>query len=195
MKRLLIALACLAFCLSGSISVLAQAADEPASKDDIILYLHTMRSHDMFQRIMEVQFQNMRQLLRDQIKQDRGSVPPDFDARFKKAMDDMIKGMPIDEITQAMIPAYQKHFTKGDIETMNAFYSSPIGQKVLRELPVVVQEGSQAAMPILSKYLDESKSRMQEDLKDLGDDTSNKPAIKKTTPVVPKPITPNPTPN
>lgn len=195
MKRLLIALACLAFCLSGSISVLAQAADEPASKDDIILYLHTMRSHDMFQRIMEVQFQNMRQLLRDQIKQDRGSVPPDFDARFKKAMDDMIKGMPIDEITQAMIPAYQKHFTKADIEAMNAFYSSPVGQKVLQELPVVVQEGSQAAMPILSKYLDQWKDRMQQEMKEMGDDTPKKPEVKKTTPASPKPATSNSTPN
>jgi hypothetical protein len=195
MKRSLIALACLAFCFSGSVSVLAQNADEPASKDDIILYLRTMRSHDMFQRIMEVQSQNMQQLFRDQMLKEKGSVPPDFDAHFKKAMDDMIKGMPIDEITQAMIPAYQKHFTKGDIETMNAFYSSPVGQKVLQELPVVVQEGSQAAMPIMSKYISDWKDRMQQDLKDMGDDSSNNPGIKKTVPVAPKPATPNSTPN
>ena len=191
MQRLLIALACLAFCFSSRASVLAQAADEPASKDDIILYLRTMRSHDLFQRIMEVQSQNMRQLFRDQIKQEKGSVPPDFDAHFKKAMDEMIKGMPIDEITQAMIPAYQKHFTKGDIAAMNTFYSSPVGQKVLQELPAVVQEGSQAAMPILSKYLDESKERMQQELKEMGDDTSKKPEVKKAAPVTPKPATPN----
>jgi len=195
MKRLLIALACLAFSFSGSVSVLAQAADEPASKDDVILYLRTMRSHDMFQQIMEVQSQNMQQLFRDQMLKERGSVPPEFDAHFKKAMDDMIKGMPVDEITQAMIPAYQKHFTKGDINAMNAFYSSPVGQKVLQELPVVMQEGSQAAMPILSKYLDEWKGRMQQELKDMGDDTPNKPIIKKTTPAAPKPATPNSTPN
>lgn len=195
MKRLLIALACLAFCVSGSVSVLAQAADAPASRDDIILYLRTMRSHDMFQRIMEVQSQNMQQLFRDQILKERGSVPPEFDAHFKKAMDDMMKGMPIDEITQAMIPAYQKHFTKGDIEAMNAFYSSPVGQKVLQELPVVVQEGSQAAMPIMTKYLSEWKDRMQQDLKGMGDDTSNTPGTKKTTPVAPKPATPNSSPN
>ncbi|HME34005.1 MAG TPA: DUF2059 domain-containing protein [Candidatus Sulfotelmatobacter sp.] len=195
MKRLLIALACLAFSFSGSVSVLAQAADEPASKDDVILYLRTMRSHDMFQQIMEVQSQNMQQLFRDQTLKERGSVPPEFDAHFKKAMDDMIKGMPVDEITQAMIPAYQKHFTKGDINAMNAFYSSPVGQKVLQELPVVMREGSQAAMPILSKYLDEWKGRMQQELKDMGDDTPNKPIIKKTTPAAPKPATPNSTPN
>ncbi len=195
MKRLLIALACLAFGFSGSVSVLAQAGDERASKDDIILYMRTMRSHDMFQRIMEVQSRNMQQLFRDQMLKEKGSVPPDFDAHFKKAMDDMIKGMPIDEVTQAMIPAYQKHFTKADIEAMNAFYSSPVGQKVLQELPVVLQEGSQAAMPILSKYLDQWKDRMQQELKGMDDDTSRKPEIKNNAPVAPKPATPNSNPN
>ena len=191
MKRLLIALACLASCFSASIPAVAQAADEPASKDEVILYLRTMRSHDMFQRIMEVQSQNMQQLFRDQMLKEKGSVPPEFDAHFKKAMDDMIKGMPVDEITQAMIPAYQKHFTKADIEAMNAFYSSPVGQKVLQELPVVVQEGSQAAMPILSKYLDEWKDRMQHELREMGDDTPKKPEVKKSTPIPPSLSTPN----
>jgi hypothetical protein len=153
MKRLLIALACLAFAVSGSVSSLAQNADEPASKDDVILYLRTMHSHDMFQKIMEVQCQNMQELFRDQLLKEKGSVPPEFDTRFKKAMDDLVKGMPIDQITQAMIPAYQQHFSKSDIAAMNAFYSSPVGQKVLQELPAVMQEGSQAAMPIMSNYL------------------------------------------
>ena len=131
MKRLLIAIACLAFCAPA----LAQSADEPASKDDVILYLRTMHSHDMFRRTMQVQSQAMQQLLREQILKDKGKLPPDYDAHMKKAMDDLVKNVPIDEITQAMIPAYQKHFTKSDIEAMNAFYSSPVGQKVLEELP------------------------------------------------------------
>lgn len=163
MKHFWLALACLALCAP----VLAQTADEPASKDDVILYLRTMHSHDMFQRIMEVQSQNMQQLFRDQILKEKGSVPPEFDAHFKKAMDGLIKGMPIDEITEAMIPAYQQHFSKSDIAAMNAFYSSPVGQKVLQQLPVVMQEGSQAAMPIMSKYLGEWKDRMAQELKDM----------------------------
>lgn len=75
--------------------------------------------------------------------------------------------MPFDEITQAMIPTYQQHFTKGDIEAMNAFYSSPVGQKVLQQLPVVMQEGSKAAMPIVSRYLGEWKDRMAQEMKEM----------------------------
>ena len=164
MKRLLIAIACLVF-LSGS--ALAQSADEPASRDDVILFLRTMHSHDLFQRTMEVQSQSMQQLFHDQIVKDKGSVPPDFAVRMKKAMDELTKDMPVDEITQAMIPAYQNHFTKGDIEALNAFYSSPVGQKFLEQSPAVMQEGMKAAMPILSKYLSEWKERMSQEVKQM----------------------------
>ncbi len=155
MKRLLIALACLSLCLP----CVAQNADDPATKDDVILYMRTMHTHDMMQRTMEVQGQTMEKMLHDSFLKDKGDLPPNFEAKFKKMMDDLMKGMPSDEIEQAMIPAYQKHFTHGDIMAMNAFYSSPVGQKVLQELPEVMRDGMQEAMPILTKYLTDWQER------------------------------------
>jgi uncharacterized protein len=163
MKRALIALSLFLGCLLVCASCFAQSADEPASKDDVILYLRTMHSHDMMEKLMKVQMQSMQQLLRDQMK-NNGATPADYDAHLKKAMDDLIKNMPFDEIVEAMVPAYQKHFTHGDIEAMNAFYSSPVGQKVLEELPTVTQEGMQAAMPLLTKYLRHWQDQMQNEL-------------------------------
>lgn len=155
-----------AVCLAFTAPLFAQsAASEPASRDDIILYLRTMHSHDMMRKVLEVQSKSMQQLLYDQVKDQQGKVPKDFDVQFKRAMDELIKGMPVDELTQAMIPAYQQHFTKSDIEAMNTFYASPVGQKVLEELPAVMQEGQTAAMPILSKYLAEWSTRMQQEIK------------------------------
>jgi hypothetical protein len=157
MKRLLIALACLTL----SFPCLAQSADEPASKDDVILYLRTMHSHDLMQKTIAVQFQSMQELLHDQLLKEKGTVPADFDSRMKKMMDELAKDMPVDEITEAMIPAYQAHFTHADIEAMNTFYASPVGQKVLEQLPAVMREGMQAAMPLLSKYLSDWQERMK----------------------------------
>ncbi len=158
MKRLLIAIVCLVF----SAPALAQTADtDPATRDDVILYLQTMHTHDLMRRTMEVQMKNVQQLLHDQLLKDKGQLPADYDVHMRKAMEDLLQTMPMDEITQAMIPAYQAHFTRGDIAAMNAFYSSPVGQKVLQELPAVMQEGSQAAMPIMSKYLADWLARMK----------------------------------
>lgn len=173
MKPFLVAILCLVF----TVGALAQTPDtDPATKDDIILYLRTMHSHDLLRRTMEVQVSSTQQLLRDQLTREKGKLPPDFDAHWKKAMDDLIQSMPMDEITQAMIPAYQKHFTKGDIEAMNGFYSSPVGQKVLQELPAVMQEGSQAAMPIMSKYLGAWMERMRHEFDSPKKDSPQNPS-------------------
>jgi uncharacterized protein len=162
---LIIVFSCL---FSGSLlgqSAVAQAADnDPATRDDVILLFRTMHSHDMLQKMIEVQSKTMQQLLHDQLATKEKDIPADFDARWKKMMDELYKDMPLDQMTQAMIPAYQKHFTHGDIAAMNAFYSSPVGQKVLDELPVVTQEGMQEMMPILMKYMEQWKARMQKEL-------------------------------
>jgi len=163
-------------CLALSAPCLAQAADtDPATKDDVILYFRTMHSNDMVQKMMEVQSNSMRQLFHDQLAKE-GEVPADFDTKMQKMMGSLIKDMPIDEMTQAMIPAYQKHVTRGDIAAMNAFYASAVGQKVVQELPVVTQEGMQEMMPILSKYLSEWKEKVDKELKD------NPPAKTRTDP-------------
>jgi len=171
MKRLLIALACLALSLPS----LAQNADEPASRDDVILLLRTMHSHDLLQKLLAAQSASMRQLLHDQLMKENGAVPADFEARFMKMTDELNRSMPIDEIMQAMIPAYQKHFTHGDIEAMSAFYSSPVGQKVLEELPAVTQEGMSAAVPILSQYLSQWQERMKRELEPAQKSSPAKP--------------------
>jgi hypothetical protein len=176
MKRLLVAIACLACCLP----CLAQNADEPASKDDIIMYLRTMHSHDLMVRTMEVQSKAMQKLFADQIIREKGTLPADFESRMAKIMDQLVKGMPVDEITDAMIPSYQNHFSKSDIEAMNKFYSSPVGQKVLEQLPAVMQEGLQAAMPIMSKYLSEWQERIKKEF-----EPSEKGSPSKTTPATP----------
>lgn len=85
MKRFLILLACLALnFLAISTPALGQNPGDPASKDDVILLLRTMHSHDMVRRTMEVQAASMQKLFHDMIQKDTGKVPPDFDARFKK---------------------------------------------------------------------------------------------------------------
>jgi hypothetical protein len=127
---------------------------------------------------MEVQSKSMQQLFQDQLARNKG-VPADFDTRMKKMMDELLKGMPFEDMTQAMIPAYQKHFNHGDIAAMNAFYSSPVGQKVLEELPAVTQEGLQQMMPMLSKYLGEWRERMQHEFKDMD---KNSPKAQSETP-------------
>ncbi|GAA0918840.1 DUF2059 domain-containing protein [Luteibacter anthropi] len=42
-----------------------------------------------------------------------------------------------------MVPVYQKHFTDKEIDELLKFYSTPTGQKVIREMPATMAEGMQ----------------------------------------------------
>ena len=161
MKRFLVAaILCVSFAYSG----LAQdtGANAPASREDVERYLQAVHSHDMMQKIMETMAKSMQQMTHERYLKDKDKLPPDFEARTNKMMNDMMKDMPFDEMMQAMVPTYQKHFTKGDIDALVAFYTSPTGQKLLRETPAITGEAMTAMMPILRQHMDAMSRRLQQ---------------------------------
>jgi hypothetical protein len=50
---------------------------------------------------------------------------------------------------------YLQAFTEADLDEMNAFYSSPTGQKVLQRLPELVQQRNQLALRRLQEHIGE----------------------------------------
>ncbi|MCX7514782.1 DUF2059 domain-containing protein [Frateuria sp. STR12] len=49
----------------------------------------------------------------------------------------------VQELTLRMVPIYQRHFSAADIEGLLAFYRSPLGRKVITEMPETMAEGMQ----------------------------------------------------
>jgi hypothetical protein len=89
-------------------------------------------------------------------------------------MDEIFKGVPIEEMLQAMVPVYQKHLTKGDLDAIDAFYSSPTGQKLLREQPAMVAEAMQASTPIIQKMMKTTMDRVQQEVAEALKDPKGK---------------------
>ncbi len=162
MKRFLIGVT---LCVALATSVMAQqdASSAPATKEDVERYLNAIHSHDMMNQMVAAMSKPMHQMVHDEYVKDKDKLPADFEQRTDKMMDDMFKEMPFDEMMQAMVPVYQKHFTKGDIDALVAFYSSPTGQKTLRELPAIMSEAMESAIPIVQKYMETMKQRIDEE--------------------------------
>jgi len=59
---------------------------------------------------------------------------------MNEMVDDIDRDYPMDEILNDMVPIYQRHLTKSDSDELITFYSSPVGQKVLRDLPAITSE-------------------------------------------------------
>jgi hypothetical protein len=99
---------------------------------------------------------------------------------LNKMMEDMFGDMPLDEIVDAIVPVYQSHLTKSDIEEIIRFYSSPVGQKLLREQPQMMQEGMKAAAEVQQKRMQIISQKMDQRMQELVDASQEKsPAPKK----------------
>lgn len=174
MKRSLLILAvCLAFVTTGSAQ--QSAADTPATKEDVQRYLDVMHSREMIDKMLEAMIKPMHQMLHEEYLKDKDKLPADFEARMNKLTDDMMKGMPWDELLQTMMPVYQKHFTKGDMDAIVAFYSAPTGQKLLKEMPALTAESMQLMMPILRKHIGAMTDRVQQQVAQMLKDPGAKP--------------------
>jgi hypothetical protein len=92
------------------------------------------------------------------------NLPPDFEARLDKMMDDRIKDFPIADLIQTMIPAFPRHLTKGEVDALTAFYSAPTGQKILTEMPATTADAMRAASGIMQKRMAKMQDRLQSEI-------------------------------
>jgi|SRR5271170_1454963 len=154
--------------LFAGLCVLAQspAADEPATREDIIKLFAVMKSHDQIHAVMDSVLKQQRIMMRDLIKKQYPDTTEDQLQHFDSFMNDFIKTFPLDAIVDDMIPVYQKHLSKGDVEAMAAFYSGPTGQKLLREMPAITADSMQAMAPRLQQIMEKMRQRVEQMAKD-----------------------------
>lgn len=63
-----------------------------------------------------------------------------------------------------LVPVYQKHFTADEMAGLLKFYRSPLGQKVINEMPITMAEANQAGQ----EWSHERSDQMVMELKHMG---------------------------
>jgi uncharacterized protein len=150
--------------LAAPVSLARQNSnDAPASKADVERFFEAMHTRELINAMMDTMRKQMRQIIHEQVAKQQ-NLPPGFEAQEVKGVDEMLRNLPIEEILQAMIPVYEKHFTKRDIDDLVAFYSSPTGQKMLKELPAVTAESMQVSQGIIQRRVAEQMRKVENDV-------------------------------
>lgn len=98
----------------------------------------------------------------DELKRSNAKLTAAEIAKMDAMSEQVTKNMPIDGMLDDMIPVYQRHLSKSDVDAMVGFYSTPTGQKILREMPTIAAEGMQAVQPRLRKQMDEAKEKIEQ---------------------------------
>ena len=132
MNRFLLAVL---FCVGFSLNGLAQNFLISRVKRRCRKYFQVVHSRDMMQKVLEVMSKSTHQMAHEQCAKDKDKLPADCEDRMNRFTDNLMNKLPYDQMMQAMVPAYQKHFTKGDMDTLIAFYSAPTGKKCCGKCP------------------------------------------------------------
>jgi len=152
--------------LSTSISLHAQS-DTPSSRDDIMKLFAVMKVHDQTRLVMESVATQQRAMMHDGLRRRYPQITEAEIARLDQATIDIMRDVSVDDMLNDMIPIYQKHLSKKDVDAMSAFYASETGQKLLHEMPAMTSESMRATAPrmqaIMEKVMDRIEQMARED--------------------------------
>jgi hypothetical protein len=149
--------------ICSAVVSLAQTPDAPATREDILKLFDTMKIHDQMRLVMDSVLKQQRAMIHEAIRRHQPNVREDELKHLDQFMTDIMKDMPVNELLDDMIPVYQKHLNKGDVGAMDAFYSSPTGQKLLREMPAMTAESMQAANPHMQAMMEKVMNRVEQE--------------------------------
>jgi hypothetical protein len=137
------------------------APDAP-THDQVMTLLDLLQ----IRKTMAMMMDGMKQAMKQGAEQSFRERVPDPTPKQLEALhgmiDDALGDMPMDEIVEMMVPIYRRHLTKSDVEEMIRFFGGPVGQKLLREQPQMMQEGMQAGVAIQQKRMEQIKIKIRE---------------------------------
>ena len=98
------------------------------------------------------------------LRQQSPQVPAEFWDSFSKK----VRGA---DLIEKLLPLYDKYYSLEDLKAVNAFYSSPAGQRVLSTLPSIMQEsmvigqewGQQVGQQAMQEILEQQKQKPASD--------------------------------
>ena len=133
-----------------------------ADKEDVQKFFVTLHLREMMQNMMMTSMQQQTQLTRDTLKEKVPRITNEELNRIDAVVDDLVKTIDVNRILDDMIPVYQRHLSKQDVDAMLAFYNTPTGQKLLREQPAMMAEGMQAMQPRMKKMMSDVMDKVEQ---------------------------------
>lgn len=153
--------------IGGKLSSEARATEETfapdaPTHDQVMTLLDLLQVRKMMATMMDGMKQAMKQGAEETFRERVPDPTPKQLEALHGMIDDAIGDMPLDEMVEAMVPIYRRHLLKSDVEEMIRFFGGPVGQKLLREQPQMMQEGMQAGVAVQERRMEQIKIKIRE---------------------------------
>ena len=136
------------------------SANDP-SQEQVLKLMDVMNSKQQLSSIMDSMIGQLRTNLSAQLESQLKASDAETQKAAQRALDGMVLDMKseynTDELVKELVPIYQKHLTKDEVQSLTDFYSTPAGQALLQKMPVVMQE----SMEVGSEYAQRHQESLQ----------------------------------
>lgn len=169
MKRALI-LVCLLAMVSCSLFAQTDSATQrrPPTVEQVMKFFEVMHLRQKMQTMLQMEQKQSNTMITDLFNKRMPDATAEQRAQFNSiannAVSDLFTNYPIDDVLRDMVPVYQSHLSESDLTEIVAFYSSPVGQKVIREMPAMTEEGMRVSLAHLQPRLDAMMKTMADRL-------------------------------
>jgi uncharacterized protein len=158
---------------TASRSTLA-AADEKPSAEQVLRLLDLLRIKESIQISVDAMKEEMKGTAEQSFREKFPNPTPEQLQSVHAAVDDVFKTLVLDDLLTKVVPVYQRHLTRSDVQAMIAFYSSPAGKKIMREQPAMIRESMQATAAGQQKKMEILLARLDLRVQRLIQDEQNK---------------------
>jgi hypothetical protein len=149
---------------TSTLPVLAQASVDAASRDDVLQMFAVLHLDQITKKTMEMAIAQSKANLVEVLKSQDLNVT---DEQVNTLLQGLTDDYPLQQVIEASIPAYRKHFSKVDIQNIIAFFSSPTGQKWLDSSPQLAAETMEAANPMIVEWQKKMMTKVLERAKSM----------------------------
>jgi hypothetical protein len=150
-----------------------KAAAAPPRREEVLKLFDLLQITKTMDAVVNATKQQSMEIAEQMIQEKMPEATPEQKKKLREMMDEVMRESlgpaAINEMLEATVPVYQRHLTKADMDAMVAFYSSPVGQKILHEQPTMIQESMEASAGIQQRIarsmfqkIDERMEKMAE---------------------------------
>jgi hypothetical protein len=160
----------IALFIGSSTGLAQQIAPDAPSQDEVLNLFNVMRVREQTLEVMQKSEQQIKAITRDLVERRVPNITPLQLGQLDRMIGSLYENYPVDQILSDMVPVYQKHLTKSDLESVLAFYSSPVGQKLTREMPAMTAEAMQIASSRIQDDTEEIMRRLEERIRKMAEE-------------------------
>ncbi|NTV28642.1 MAG: DUF2059 domain-containing protein [Candidatus Omnitrophica bacterium] len=134
----------------------AQVAQEgPAAPEAPVPQAATSSEGDKKQLILKfIDVFGTKRMMSANFSQMMKSMTPEQADSFQKAIK-------VDDIIQALLPIYDKHFSEAELKTLIDFYSTPVGRKLIDTIPALMSESVEVSAKYFEAHMQELANGLQ----------------------------------